>query len=96
MWSDSKGRGVVYLSTDPSVAYSYAEEAEWLDSIEDPDIYLDNIVVLKIDTSKLDKEKLFKDDNVLTDEDMATIDGWYSSAEETTENAEQTAESEEI
>ena len=33
---------------------------------------------------------------VLTDEDMATIDGWYSSAEETTENAEQTAESEEF
>lgn len=32
---------------------------------------------------------------VLTDEDMATIDGWYT-AEETTENAEQTAESEEI
>ena len=32
---------------------------------------------------------------VLTDEDMATIDGWYA-VEETTENAEQTAESEEI
>lgn len=25
---------------------------------------------------------------VLTDEDMTTIDGWYSSAEETTEQAE--------
>ena len=33
--------------------------------------------------------------NVLTDEDMATIDGWYADME-TTENAEQTAESEEI
>jgi hypothetical protein len=28
MWSDSKGRGVVYLATESEIAYSYAEEAE--------------------------------------------------------------------
>ena len=33
--------------------------------------------------------------NVLTDEDMATIDGWYSAEETTAETTEQT-ESEEI
>ena len=34
--------------------------------------------------------------NVLTDEDMATIDGWYAVVETTAETAEQTAESEEM
>ena len=36
-WSDSAS-GVVYLATDEDVAYSYAENAEWLDDIEDYDI----------------------------------------------------------
>lgn len=34
--------------------------------------------------------------SVLTDEDMATIDGWYSSAEETTAEPTEQTESEEI
>lgn len=74
MWTDSKGRGVVYLSLDPDVAYSYAEEAEWLDDRDDPDIYLDNIVILKIDVSKLDLSKIFKDENVVSDEDSEIVE----------------------
>lgn len=65
MWSDSKGRGVVYLAVEPEIAYSYAEEAEWLDEVDDPDRYIDNIIVLKIDASKLDKSKLYVDENVM-------------------------------
>lgn len=68
MWTDSK-RGVVYLADDPETAVSYAEEAEWLDEIDDPDKYLDNIIVLEVDVSGLDKNKLFVDENVLLDED---------------------------
>ena len=68
MWSDSK-RGVVYLANDPWVAESYAEESEWVDERDDPDKYFDNIIILEIDTSKLDATKLFVDSNVLLDED---------------------------
>lgn len=74
MWSDSK-RGVVYLAKDKDVAYSYAENAEWLDDVEDYDKYADNIIVLKIDTSKLDKSKLFDDENVLDDDSTVEYHG---------------------
>jgi hypothetical protein len=68
MWSDSKP-GVVYLADDPWVAESYAEESEYIDSVEDPDDYLDNIIILEVDTSKLDTSKLYIDENVLLDAD---------------------------
>lgn len=67
MWSDSRA-GVVYLADDPWVAESYAEESEWVDDREDPDKYLDNIIILEVDTSKLDATKIFVDKNVLLDE----------------------------
>lgn len=67
MWSDSV-RGVVYLADDPWEAESYAEESEWVDEREDPDIYLNNIIILEIDVSKLDINKLEVDKNVLLDE----------------------------
>ena len=63
MWEDSKP-GVVYLADDPWVAESYAECSEWVDEQADPDKYLDNIVILEIDTSKLNMNKLFVDENV--------------------------------
>lgn len=74
MWSDSK-RGVVYLAKDKHVAYSYAETAEWLDDVEDYDKYADNIIVLKIDVNKLDKSKLFDDENVLDDDSTLEYHG---------------------
>ena len=67
MWSDSK-TGVVYLADDPWVAESYAETSEWVDDQEDPDKYLDNIIILEVDPSKLDATKIFIDRNVLLDE----------------------------
>lgn len=67
MWNDSKSR-VVYLATEPWVAESYAEEAEWLDAVEDPGEWLDNIIILEVDASKLDKTKLSIDENVLLDD----------------------------
>lgn len=76
MWSDSKP-GVVYLADDPWVAESYAEESEWVDEREDPDRYLDNIIILEIDVAKLDKDKLEVDKNVLLDEDEANATWEY-------------------
>ena len=57
-WEDSIP-GYVYLALDPYVAESYAEESEMV-----PEGWLDNIIILKIDTNKLDKSKLFIDQNV--------------------------------
>lgn len=57
-WDDSIP-GYVYLSLDPYVAESYAEESEMV-----PESWVDNIIILKVDTSKLDKSKLFIDQNV--------------------------------
>lgn len=57
-WEDSKP-GLVYLATDLDVAASYAESSDMV-----PDSYLDNIIVLHIDTSKLDSSKLSVDKNV--------------------------------
>jgi hypothetical protein len=57
-WEDSVP-GIVYLALDPNVAESYAETSENV-----PDEWLDEIVVLKIDTAKLDKSKFRLDRNV--------------------------------
>lgn len=70
MWTDSK-QGVVYLAQEPWEAESYAEEAEWLDDKEDIYDYLDNIVILEIDTSKLDINNLMRDKNLLPGGDEA-------------------------
>ena len=56
-YSDSK-IGIVYLARDPFVAESYAEESETVN--ED---WLDEIIILKIDASQLDKSKLLIDRN---------------------------------
>jgi len=61
-WEDSKP-GLVYLATDPDVAASYAESSEMV-----PDSYIDNIIILHIDTNKLDKSKLSIDRNVQDNE----------------------------
>ena len=61
LWSDSK-LNTVYLSKDLDVAVSYAEVA--LDFEENEDLNYDDIIVLKIDSSKLDRDKLFVDSNV--------------------------------
>lgn len=57
-WEDSI-TGYVYLALDPYVAESYAEESEMV-----PEDWLDDIIILEIDTNKLDKSKLFTDQNV--------------------------------
>lgn len=67
MWADSV-KGVVYLADDPYVAESYAENSEWLEEKEDADKYLDNIIILEINVSELDKDKIETDKNVLLDE----------------------------
>ena len=61
-WEDSVS-GYVYLAKDPFIAESYAEISENV-----PESWLDNIIILKIDTSKLDKSKLFIDANVQDNE----------------------------
>jgi len=61
-WDDSIP-GYVYLAKDPEVAASYAETSDMV-----PDSYLDNIVILTIDTDRIDKSKLFMDQNVLDNE----------------------------
>ncbi len=63
MWEDSK-KGVIYLATNPDEAIDFAENSDIA-----PDEWIDNIVVLKIDASKLDKNKLKKDSNVKNDDD---------------------------
>ena len=57
-WEDSKP-GYVYLAKDLEVAASYAETSEVV-----PDDWLDEIIILTIDSNKLDSEKLFIDKNV--------------------------------
>lgn len=58
-WEDSKP-GLVYLAKDLEVAASFAEESEIV-----PESYLDNIIILHIDSSKLDKSKISIDKNVI-------------------------------
>ena len=57
-WEDSKS-GYIYLAKDPEVAVSYAETSDMV-----PDYWLDEIIILTIDSNKLDSEKLFIDQNV--------------------------------
>ena len=66
-WDDSK-LGVVYLATDKHIAESYAESAENV-----PDDWLDEIVTLTIDVSKIDYSKLSVDKNV-QDNDGSTYE----------------------
>ena len=61
-WDDSIP-GYVYLALDPYVAESYAEESEMV-----PESWLDKIIILKIDTNKIDKSNLFLDQNVQDNE----------------------------
>lgn len=68
MWADSRP-GVVYLANNPWVAESYAETAEWPEEQENPEEFFDNIIVLEIDTTKLDQSKFKVDSNVLLDKD---------------------------
>lgn len=57
-WEDSKS-GVVYLALDKDVAESYAENSDVV-----PDEWLDEIVILKISTKNLNKNKFEIDSNV--------------------------------
>jgi ppGpp synthetase/RelA/SpoT-type nucleotidyltranferase len=61
-WEDSV-KGLVYLAKDIDVAVSYAESSELV-----PDSWIDNIIVLHIDTNKLDKSKFRIDQNVQDNE----------------------------
>lgn len=69
LWSDSNNK-YVYLATDPDEAYSYAETA--LDDCDNERLYDmledDDIVILEIDTKYLDKNKIFRDENVVDGE----------------------------
>jgi len=59
------------MCTDPHVAASYAEASDRV-----PESYLDNIVILHIDTAKLDLDKLNLDQNILDNEgDSLEYDG---------------------
>ena len=68
-WEDSKP-GYVYLAKDPEVAVSHAEANE-----EVPDEYIDDIVVLSIDASQLDQDKLQADSNVMDDDSTLAYKG---------------------
>lgn len=73
-WSDSK-KGVVYLALDPYVAESYAESVD-IDEFDLPEDWLDKIVILKINTSNLDRNKFNIDQNVLDNQgDTLEYDG---------------------
>lgn len=63
-WDGDIVPGAVYLATNPDIAESYAEEAN-----VDDDVYDSGIVILEIDTSKLDISKFGPDENVVLDED---------------------------
>ncbi len=60
-WSDSQ-KGVVYLADDIDTAVSYAENSETA-----PDDWLDQIVILQIQTDLLDTTLLHRDSNVIDD-----------------------------
>ena len=68
-WEDSLP-GHVYLARDPEVAESHAEAND-----DVPDDYIDNIVVLAIDATKLDRDKLVDDENVLDDDSTLAYKG---------------------
>ena len=58
----------MYLATDEDVAISYAETNE-----DVPEEWLDDIVVLEIDTTNLNPDKLLIDSNV-QDNDGSTVE----------------------
>ena len=60
---DDSREGVVYLATSAQVAESYAESSDLV-----PEEWLDEIVILRIDTKQLDSTALLGDANVLLDE----------------------------
>ena len=68
-WEDSKP-GVTYLARDPNVARSYAETSDIV-----PDEWLDEIIVLAIDSSKLNPQLLHRDQNVLDDDSTLEYHG---------------------
>lgn len=76
LWSDSNNK-YVYLASDPDEAYSYAETA--LDDCENERLYDmledDDIIILEIDTKYLDKNKLFRDENVVDGETTYQYEG---------------------
>ncbi len=59
-WEDSED--LVYIDTDYDSAVSCCESSEAV-----PEEWLDEIVVIKIDSSKLDKSKIKRDENVHVD-----------------------------
>jgi hypothetical protein len=68
-WEDSQP-GVVYLARDPEVARSYAETSDMV-----PEEWLDAIVILAIDASRLDSRKLRQDRNVQDDDSTLEYHG---------------------
>ena len=71
-WEDSR-KGVVYLAKTPEVAESYAETSETV-----PEEWLDQIVILKIDKSRLNPDRLFADQNVIDGDDTLEYHGIIS------------------
>jgi hypothetical protein len=61
---------VVYLARDPEVARSYAETSDMV-----PEEWLDAIVILAIDASRLDSRKLRQDRNVQDDDSTLEYHG---------------------
>lgn len=68
-WEDSEP-GVIYLARDPEVARSYAETSDMV-----PEEWLDDIVILAIDASRLDPRKLRRDRNVQDDDSTLEYHG---------------------
>jgi len=68
LWDDSI-KGYTYLSDDKDYAASFAESTD----ANIPDSWLDNIIILTIDTNTIDKSKLFIDTNN-TDEELSTFE----------------------
>ena len=66
MYEDSKP-GVVYLANEPEVAESYAECSDWYEEQDEADDL--DIIIIEVDTDKLDLNKLYVDENVLLDDD---------------------------
>jgi hypothetical protein len=69
-WSDSKDN-TIYLATNKDIAYDFAETSELLDDNETE--LLDQIIILKINTTLLDKNKIIKDTNINYDNDNEEI-----------------------
>lgn len=68
-WEDSEP-GVTYLARDPEVARSYAETSDMV-----PEEWLDDIVILAIDASRLDPRRLRRDRNVQDDDSTLEYHG---------------------